>query len=199
MIYNRLQNNLIQNGSSTIELRVQSRPILETTYSKIAAEIGQTITLTCRVSGEPKAKIYWKRNEEILNCDEIIEDKCFLKLVQITNKDFGSYRCIAENLLGREEWTYTIVSRGKPETPHDIRVTDVTSSSFKIQFSPSFDGGGGPQRFLIEVLYQEKNTTFNSTVIRQQLPFNTYEYLVKGRDFNLNQFNKLRIVFFFQI
>ena len=35
MIYNRLQNNLVQNGSSTMELRVQSRPILETTYSKI--------------------------------------------------------------------------------------------------------------------------------------------------------------------
>jgi hypothetical protein len=113
MIYNRLQNNSIRNGSSTIELIVQSRPILETTYSKIAAEIGQTVTLTCRVSGEPKANIFWNRNEQILNCNEIIDDKCYLKLFQITNKDFGSYRCIAENLLGREEWTYTIVSRGK--------------------------------------------------------------------------------------
>jgi hypothetical protein len=117
MIYNRLQNNSIRNGSSTIELIVQSRPILETTYSKIAAEIGQTVTLTCRVSGEPKAKIFWNRNEQILNCDENIDDKCYLKLFQITNKDFGSYRCIAENLLGREEWTYTIVSRGNENIP----------------------------------------------------------------------------------
>jgi roundabout axon guidance receptor 4 len=113
IVYNRLENNLIKNGSSTIELIVQSRPILETTYSKLAAEIGQTITLTCRVTGEPKAKIFWKRNEQILPCNDIIDDKCYLKLFQITNKDFGSYRCIAENLLGKEEWTYTIVSRGK--------------------------------------------------------------------------------------
>jgi len=113
MIYNRLQNNSIRNGSSTIEVIVQSRPILETTYSKIAAEIGQTITLTCRVSGEPKPKIFWKRNEEIINCNEMSDEKCYLRLVKITNKDFGSYRCIAENLLGKEEWTYTIVSRGK--------------------------------------------------------------------------------------
>jgi hypothetical protein len=70
--------------------------------------------------------------------------------------------------------------KGKPETPHDIRVSEVTSSSFKIQFSPSFDGGGGPQRFLIEVNLHDKNTTFNSTIINQQIPFNTYEYIVKG-------------------
>ncbi|CAF4402889.1 unnamed protein product [Rotaria magnacalcarata] len=110
-IYNRLRNNSTRNSSTTIELIVQSRPILETTYSKIAAEIGQTLTLTCRVSGQPKPSIYWKRNEQIMNCDEIVDDKCYLKLFHIAKKDFGSYRCIAENLLGKEEWTYTIVSR----------------------------------------------------------------------------------------
>ncbi|CAF5146320.1 unnamed protein product, partial [Rotaria magnacalcarata] len=72
----------------------------------------------------------------------------------------------------------TMVSR-KPEAPHNIRVSDVTSSSFKIEFLPSFDGGGGPQRFSIEILLYDKNTTLNSTVINQQLPFNTYEYNVK--------------------
>ncbi|CAF0851701.1 unnamed protein product [Adineta ricciae] len=211
VVYNRLQDNSTQNGSSMIEVIVQSRPILETTYSKIAAEIGQSVTLTCRVSGEPKPKILWKRNEQNLDCDELIDEKCYLKLTKVANKDFGSYKCIAENLLGKEEWTYTIVSRdddddddeallnrtntklsqivilfssmfhlGKPETPHDIRVSDITSSSFKIHFSPSFDGGGGPQRFIIEVNLYDKNTTINSTVINQQLPFNTYEYTVKG-------------------
>lgn len=113
MIYNRLGDNSIRNGSTTIELIVQSRPILETTYSKLAAEIGQSMVLTCRVSGEPRAKITWQRNEQILQCDEMIDDKCLLKLNQIAKKDFGSYRCVAENLLGKEEWTYTVVSRGK--------------------------------------------------------------------------------------
>ena len=113
MIYNRLQNNSIRNGSSTIELIVQSRPILETTFSKIAAEIEQTITLTCRVSGKPNPKIFWERNERVINCDQIVDGICYLKLSQITKKDFGSYRCMAENLLGKEEWTFTIVSRGK--------------------------------------------------------------------------------------
>ena len=76
---------------------------------------------------------------------------------------------------------------GKPETPHDIRVSDITSSSFKIHFSPSFDGGGGPQRFIIEVNLYDKNTTINSTVINQQLPFNIYEYTVKGRLKNIHE------------
>ena len=113
VVYNRLQNNTTRNGSSTMELIVQSRPILETTYSKIAAEIGQTITLTCRVSGQPRPNLIWKRNEQTIPCDEVVDDKCYLRFMKITEKDFGSYRCIAENLLGKEEWTYTIVSRGR--------------------------------------------------------------------------------------
>lgn len=112
-IFNRFKDNSTRNGSSTMELIVQSRPILETTISKMAAEVGQSITLTCRVSGQPKPQISWKRNEQMIPCDEIIDDKCHLRLMKMSEKDFGSYRCIAENLLGREEWTYTIVSRGK--------------------------------------------------------------------------------------
>ena len=113
MAFNRLQNNSTRNGSTTIEVIVQTRPVIETTYSKIAAEIGQTLTLVCRVSAQPKPNIYWKRNEQIVHCDELVDEKCYLRLFQVTKKDFGAYRCIAENLLGKEEWTYTIVSRGK--------------------------------------------------------------------------------------
>jgi roundabout axon guidance receptor 1 len=113
MMYNRFYNNQTTNGSNTIELIVQSRPIIETTYSKIAAEIDQPITLTCRVSGQPKPNIIWKYNERIIPCDEIGDDICHLRFAKITNQDFGTYRCIAENLLGKEEWIYTIVSRGK--------------------------------------------------------------------------------------
>jgi hypothetical protein len=70
---------------------------------------------------------------------------------------------------------------GKPETPHDVRVNQVTSSSFKLQFSPSFDGGGGPQRFLIEVILHDRNKTLNTTIINEQVPFNSYEYTVKSK------------------
>ena len=112
-VYNRLQDNTTRNGSAKIDLLVQSRPVLETTYSKLAAEVGQDIVLTCRVSGQPKPKINWLRNDQRIDCDEILDDKCNLRLSKMTERDFGAYRCIAENLLGREEWTYTIVSRGK--------------------------------------------------------------------------------------
>ncbi|CAF0944414.1 unnamed protein product [Rotaria sordida] len=175
IVYNRLYNNQTRNNSSTIELIVQSRPIIETTYSKIAVEIGQSLTLTCHVIGQPKPNIIWKYNEQIIPCNEIINDICYLYFSKITIEDFGIYQCIAENLLGKEEWSYTIVSRGKPETPKNIIISEITSSSFKIQFSPSFDGGSGSQQFIIQV-----TDSWNSSVITQQIPFNTYEYSIKG-------------------
>ncbi|UJR15729.1 hypothetical protein I4U23_002664 [Adineta vaga] len=176
-VFNRFHNNQTSNGSSTIELIVQSRPIIETTHSKIAAEIGQPITLACRVLGQPKPNILWKFGEQIIRCDEIINDTCYLRFSQILKKEFGAYQCIAENLLGKEEWTYTIVSRGKPETPTDILVSEMTSSSFKIQFSPSFDGGSGSQRFSIEIA-----NSSNITIKTEEIPFNIYEYTIKNLD-----------------
>lgn len=113
VVFNRFYNNYTSNSSNTIELTVQSRPIIETTYSKIAAEVGQSIMLTCRVIGQPRPAIVWKFNEQIIACNEITNDICYLHFPKITTKDFGTYRCIAENFLGQEEWSYTIVARGK--------------------------------------------------------------------------------------
>ncbi|CAF3742114.1 unnamed protein product [Adineta steineri] len=175
LVYNRFYNNQTSNGSSTTELIVQSRPIIETTYSKIASEIGQSLTLTCRVIGQPKPNIIWKHNDKLIQCDEIINDICYLRFSKILKNDFGIYICIAENLLGKEEWMYTIVSRGKPETPTDILVSEITSTSFKVQFSPSFDGGSGSQRFTIEV-----TDSSNSSIVTEQIPFNSYEYTIRG-------------------
>lgn len=113
LIYNRFHTNRTGNGSKTIELIVQTRPIIETTHSKIATEIGQAVTLICRVSGQPMPIIYWMYHDKVIPCDEIKNGSCHLKFVDIQSKQFGSYRCIAENLLGREEWIYSIVLRGK--------------------------------------------------------------------------------------
>lgn len=116
LIFNRFHNNRTGNGSNTIELIVQTRPIIETTHSKIATEIGQAVTLICRVSGQPMPIIYWMHQEKVIPCDEIKNGTCSLTFSNIQRYQFGSYQCIAENLLGKEEWTYTIVSRGKCQT-----------------------------------------------------------------------------------
>ncbi len=65
--------------------------------------------------------------------------------------------------------------KGKPETPTDILVSEITSSSFKIQLSPSFDGGSGSQQFVIQI-----TDSSNSSMIRQQIPLNHVEYTIKG-------------------
>jgi len=187
MAFNRLFNNQTMNGSSTIELLVQTRPIIETTHSKIATEIDQSVTLPCRVFGEPKAKIYWKSNGQIMQCDEIINEICYLRFSRIAKHHFGMYQCIAENFLGKEEWTYEIVSRGKPETPTNIIVSDLTSSSFRIQFSPSFDGGSGSQQFHVQL-----TNSSNSTILTRQIPFNQFQYTIDNLDESTLYFFRLK-------
>ncbi|CAF1063059.1 unnamed protein product [Didymodactylos carnosus] len=154
------------NGSAIIELIVYSRPVMETTYSKIASEIGQSVKLICSVKGQPTPSIFWKHNGKTLNCEENTNDYCKLSLNYVTTKDFGDYKCIAENLLGKEEWTYTLVSKGKPEPPYDIQIDKITHSSFKIRFKPGFDGGDY-QSFILQI---------NNSL--SDIPNNTFEYTV---------------------
>ena len=70
----------------------------------------------------------------------------------------------------------TFICKGKPETPKEIIISDITASSFKIQFSPSFDGGSGSQEFLIQV-----TDLWNSSMMDRVVPFNTYEYSITGK------------------
>ena len=69
----------------------------------------------------------------------------------------------------------SVWNSGKRETPTDILVLAITSSSFTIQFSPSFDGGSGAQKFLIQV-----SNAANSSVIEKQIPLNNYQYTIQG-------------------
>ena len=205
LAFNRFDNNQINNGSTTIELVVQTRPIIETTYSKIATELGQSLMVHCRFTAYPSPRVFWKFQEKVLECHQLENELCSLQFSKITSADFGSYQCVAENLLGREEWTFTIVSRGsdssirfarssnsdvfyslgKPETPTNLHVSDVTASSIRVHFTPSFDGGSGSQRFFIELdAYQ------NRSKIRKEFFFDSNGFKIEGHfhQFNFNLF-----------
>lgn len=81
-------------------------------------------------------------------------------------------RKICNGLIERD---YVDLEIGKPETPTDILVLDITSSSFTIQFSPSFDGGSGSQKFLIRI-----SDASNSSIIERPIPLNNYQYTIQG-------------------
>ncbi|MEQ2266112.1 hypothetical protein XENORESO_018442, partial [Xenotaenia resolanae] len=81
-------------------------PVFESLLCDCSAQIGQTIKLTCRVSGFPKPVVSWIKDGLSLEDDPrhiIAADRtgtCSLVLDCLTAEDSGQYVCYATNSIG---------------------------------------------------------------------------------------------------
>ncbi|CAG2123204.1 unnamed protein product, partial [Medioppia subpectinata] len=55
--------------------------------------------------------------------------------------DFKSFKCIAYNELGSDEVMFEVVKKNFPESPTDLRTTNVSRNSVVIAWNPGFDFG----------------------------------------------------------
>ena len=68
---------------------------------------GQTYTLKCNASGDPRPKITWTKDGVPVNQFNV--SGYFLHLVNVQRKDAGSYRCTASNGYGKNATSVSIV------------------------------------------------------------------------------------------
>ena len=71
--------------------------------TRIIVIAGETIEIECVVEGSPLPKIHWYKNEKTITLDNIkyVARADKLLITNATKKDDGSYRCMAENLAGK--------------------------------------------------------------------------------------------------
>lgn len=78
---------------------------MKTTEEVFAVKDGKA-TLSCTLSGDPKPKVVWMREEEVLkNSDNLKVSSqpngvCSLDIIKVTSSEIGEYRCIATNEHG---------------------------------------------------------------------------------------------------
>ncbi|XP_041363556.1 Ig-like and fibronectin type-III domain-containing protein 1 isoform X2 [Gigantopelta aegis] len=72
-------------------------------------KLGQTVTFSCVVIAQPRAKLYWMfNNKNISHTDRILAIK------SITKKDSGIYTCVAYNSKGTKSRSYFLNIKFKP-------------------------------------------------------------------------------------
>ncbi|KAK3784885.1 hypothetical protein RRG08_056840 [Elysia crispata] len=95
-----------------------------------------SISLACRVDGNPRPEVHWLMNgqpiQEVQRQNKMVKlrnNQAVLRLSNLSDKDEGSYTCVAENTLGQVNFTYTLTVVGeisaKPRliAPHPINQT----------------------------------------------------------------------------
>ncbi|KAE8294142.1 Obscurin [Larimichthys crocea] len=101
-------------------LPTNSPPVFESPLSDCTTKIGQTIKLTCKVTGSPKPVVSWLKDGLPLEDDPrhiITADRsgtCSLILDSLTAQDSGQYACYANNFMGSAGTLAKVVVQAPP-------------------------------------------------------------------------------------
>ncbi|XP_059196374.1 obscurin [Centropristis striata] len=101
-------------------LPTNSPPVFESLLSDCTTKIGETIKLTCKVTGSPKPVVSWLKDGLPLEDDPrhiITADRsgtCSLILDSLTAEDSGQYACYATSSMGSAGTLAKVVVRAPP-------------------------------------------------------------------------------------
>eukprot|EP00057_Strongylocentrotus_purpuratus_P012254 XP_011666728.1 PREDICTED: neural cell adhesion molecule 2 [Strongylocentrotus purpuratus] len=129
-------------------LLVEYKPIIDQsrTPSSTVSWEGRLTDLTCIFFGYPIPTVKWTRNNvelTALDVDFVPDLPPGSSTIQIMpeNEDFGAYFCNGSNTKGFVNYRQELTKAERPSEPIGLRVTDETSSTISIQFSPPNSDG----------------------------------------------------------
>ncbi|KAH9419097.1 hypothetical protein DERP_005599 [Dermatophagoides pteronyssinus] len=122
-------NSVPPSVSKRIIVHVNFRPKIKVSNQLVGSTIGSDVQLECRCEASPQPITSWirydgqvipkslskyKMNEE----HESYRTKMKLRIFNLDEKDFGSYKCVAKNVLGEKEGLVRLYEIAPPSTPY---------------------------------------------------------------------------------
>ncbi|XP_041476753.1 striated muscle preferentially expressed protein kinase-like isoform X2 [Lytechinus variegatus] len=162
-----------------------NQPLFVKTTEEVFAVKDGKATLSCTLSGEPKPKVVWMREEEILkNSDNLKVTSqpngvCSLEIVKVSSNEIGEYRCIATNDHGESSCRlYLDVA----EAPHFVETYKDTEATIgqSLRLECSIDGIPEP-----EVIWSKDGKVIED--------FERYQFYYEGEEgfaLEINNFDK---------
>ncbi|XP_071488548.1 protein Obscurin-like [Diadema antillarum] len=161
--------------SDLIRLKdVGNKPLFVNTTEEVFTVKEGKATLSCTVTGDPKPKVTWMREEEILKTNDVFKISaqpngvCTLEVQKVTSNDIGEYRCIATNEHGETSCRLYLDVAEPPHFVEAFRDTEATLGQ-TIRLNCNIDGIPEP-----EVIW-----TKNGKVIDD---FERYQFFYEGED-----------------
>ncbi|GIX73262.1 lachesin [Caerostris extrusa] len=106
-------NGVAPSASKRIVLQVNFRPKIIVPHQRVGAAMGSDVTLECRLEASPSPLTSWIRSDGFMLFNnskyEIVERQhgykvdMKIKIRNVVESDFGSYKCLAKNTLAEKE------------------------------------------------------------------------------------------------
>lgn len=95
-------------------------PEISASYREVSQPIGSETMITCLVTANPITRVYWMRNDAVVtdnakrqsfvwNVTRYTRTLC-LSMRNLSDVDYGAYKCVVENQFDRAVETVTIHS-----------------------------------------------------------------------------------------
>ena len=152
--------NEVGRTESTLQLRIEHSPVVRHLHNKVAADIGETARIACRMQAYPGLRFEWSRGNSLLaprppysiNVTELGDDiyESVLEIEQVDEGSYDEYACKASNPLGGQKTLISLQPKGRPERPKDVRAVDKGSEWVLLEWEAGFDGGYNTTTYNVE-------------------------------------------------
>ncbi|CAF0743366.1 unnamed protein product [Didymodactylos carnosus] len=148
-------------NKANIRITIEYAPVVTSLISKIASDPMTDVIFQCQIDSYPESTINWIFNGTLIGTNtgkyfiiqkrinDISQSNLIVKNVQ-TPIDYGLYSCSAMNKFGQNSTTIQLRLKDIPDVPVQLNVSNISYSSFVLEWKPGFDGGSS-QTFIISL------------------------------------------------
>ena len=121
--------------------------MIDETPTRIAADVGENVTIKCGLSSYPQPLITWKHNQQTIKDDKYIttsnNHNYTSKLIihNLNYENYGDYVCSAGNAYGAVKSIIRVERKGPPQPSSSPSVLDKGDTWLMLEWIPGFNGG----------------------------------------------------------
>ncbi|XP_040199784.1 neuronal cell adhesion molecule isoform X18 [Rana temporaria] len=151
--YTCVARNKLGTDQKTVELEVKDPTmIISQPEYKVVQRYG-SVSFECKVKHDPTlaAEVLWLKDNSDLPIDErFIVEKERLTIKNITDKEKGTYTCVANTTLDSASASAVLTVVDRPEAPSDLELTDPLEKSVQLSWVSGDDNNSPITEFIIE-------------------------------------------------
>ena len=158
-------DNSVGRAQSAMALKVEHAPLVSHHHSKVAADLHETVDITCRMKAFPAPVFTWEKNQIPISDSgrrdnrsirqiSDYEYESIFTIWSVKTDSYGDYVCKASNSMGAGQTIVKLVKKGKPENPSQLRPKKTGSNNIMLTWTENFNGGMNNTSFKLEWLQQ---------------------------------------------
>ncbi|RWS30283.1 cell adhesion molecule-like protein, partial [Leptotrombidium deliense] len=162
-------NGIGSDLSKIIHISVHEAAHFKTRFKADSARKNDDVTLSCEAFGERPISVEWSKDNKAMFFDHRVYSKetstdegivSQLIIRNVARPDSALYSCNSHNAYGKDETRIQLIVQEPPESPVEVKLSEIKSRSAHVSWSPPFSGNSRINKYFVYLEQFEENTKF---------------------------------------